>query len=104
MYVLPKVLKATMLQRGLTFKELSALSGVNLKTLYHWSSGQSPRGIVQVYRVAVALGLSIEQLAFGDAAPPPIKESYELVLYRVSSEDLREKLCTIKDPSPAPRS
>lgn len=92
-YRLPKVLVARMQEKKLSFKRLSQLSTVNIKTLYHWAGGQTPRNPVALYRVAMVLEIPMEVLLFGTAAhmkQTPDPQSYELVLYRISSEGIRQ--------------
>ncbi len=97
-YVLPKIMRATMQRRGLSFTALSRSSGVPVKTLYHWANGQHPRSLANVYALAKALELSIERLAFGDATKEFDQDIfYELVLYRVSADGFREKSQTVQN-------
>lgn len=94
-YVLPKVLKEALARKGWSFRELSLRSGVPVQTLYHWANGQLPRDLSQVRKVATALDLSIDELAFGGVLPKS-NFSYELVLYRVSEEQIREKIVSLQ--------
>lgn len=56
---LSKLLK----DRRLSVLKLSALAQVPHKTIYHWLTGQAP-GVVGLYKVCRALGVSLEDLAF----------------------------------------
>lgn len=48
--------------RKLTVAQLSRLSGVPAKTIYHWLAGQQPRKIEHLFRISDILNLSIEEL------------------------------------------
>lgn len=85
-----------MMKKGLSFKELSQESGVNIKTLYGWANGGKPRDLIQVYSVAKILDLTIEQLMFGFQYVQQ-NHSYELVLYKVSAEQIRERILTLPE-------
>lgn len=56
---LSKLLK----ERRLSVVKLSALAKVPHKTIYHWLTGQVP-GVIGLYKVSQALGVSLEDLAF----------------------------------------
>lgn len=95
-YVFPKFLRATMKKEGIGFKELCKKSGVKKSTLYGWTSGIRPRDILQVYKVAKILNLTIEELMFGTQITPQ-NHGYELVLYRITSEKIREKILSLPE-------
>lgn len=59
------VLKHLMNQKGLTFKELSKLSGVPISTLKTWSAGVEPKSFSAARKVARILGVTVEHLVFG---------------------------------------
>lgn len=95
-YVFPKILQVTMKKKGISFKELSKKSGVKKSTLYGWTSGIRPRDIIHVYKVAKILNLTIEELMFGTKNTPQ-NLSYELVLYRITSDKIREKMVSLTE-------
>lgn len=48
---------------GMTIQQLSERSGVNNRTIRHWEDGDRiPRDVYQLRKLAVALGVSIEDL------------------------------------------
>jgi transcriptional regulator with XRE-family HTH domain len=59
------VLKHLMSEKGLTFKELSRLSGVPISTLKTWSAGVEPKSFSSARKVARILSVSVEHLVFG---------------------------------------
>ncbi|MEN0060046.1 MAG: helix-turn-helix transcriptional regulator [Bdellovibrio sp.] len=85
-YKLHIQLKRLLVEKGLSMKALSRATGVPSKTLYHWTTGQRPRNIVQVFGVARALGVSIETLVFGERSLKGEKRSCELILLRIKGE------------------
>lgn len=58
-------LKVLMDQSRIDMKTLSVSSEVPLKTLYGWTAGSRPRSIEDVLKVAVVLGVPMEELLFG---------------------------------------
>ena len=94
--VFAKTLPVIMRKKNLSVKELSHISGVSNKSIYHWMAGQVP-SLVGISKIAQALGVPVEFLAFGIEVlsyknEPKISGSFELVLYRVTEESIREKL------------
>jgi transcriptional regulator with XRE-family HTH domain len=89
--VVMKTLPILLKQRRMRVTDLSRLSGVPTKTIYHWINGQTPN-LIGLYKVAQALGVSIEALAFQDEMIPNQNFKYELVLYRIDEMLVREKL------------
>jgi len=96
-YNFHRFLRSAMMRKEIGFSQLSQASGVNVKTLYSWANGTKPRDIIQVYSIAKVLGLTIEELMFGF---PFVRQgpSYELVLYRISTDQLRERILTLPEP------
>lgn len=95
-YSLPKNLKALLKTHDMTIAQLSRRSKVNAKTLYQWTYGQKPRDIDQVKRVVEVLGVTIDELAYGaNVKSGSADTKYELVLYRISSDQIREKLTAV---------
>lgn len=49
-------------EKNMSRSQLSALSGVPLRTLQDWETGKRiPRDVYQIWRVSKALGLSVEE-------------------------------------------
>lgn len=72
-YLLHRQLMKLLKLRGMTYKELSIKSDVPIKTLYRWSYGEPPsRTLGSIYRVAEALGVSIEELVFDAMKEAPV--------------------------------
>ncbi|HRO66791.1 MAG TPA: helix-turn-helix transcriptional regulator [Pseudobdellovibrionaceae bacterium] len=73
-----KRLKARLKECGYTVAELSRLSGVPVKTLYHWTTGQQPRKMDHLLKVCAVLKISVEEL-YGQPPPqvPHILHNYE---------------------------
>jgi transcriptional regulator with XRE-family HTH domain len=63
---LDKVLKSKLQKRGVKITQLSKATKVPLQTLHNWLSGQKPRDIDQVKRVADYFGVSINSLCFDE--------------------------------------
>ena len=61
-----KILKKKLQDEDLKVTELSRATKVPLQTLHNWLSGQKPRDIDQVKRVADHFGVSINNLCFGE--------------------------------------
>ncbi|WP_374073709.1 helix-turn-helix domain-containing protein [Bdellovibrio bacteriovorus] len=57
-----KSLRRILDDRKLTVAQISRLSGVPAKTIYHWLSGQQPHKIDHLFRLCDALNISIEEL------------------------------------------
>ncbi|KYG63563.1 hypothetical protein AZI87_14255 [Bdellovibrio bacteriovorus] len=76
--------------RKLTVAQLSRLSGVPAKTIYHWLAGQQPRKIEHLFRISDILNLSIEEL-YGrskkephvDLIPTQLTEQINAGIYEV---------------------
>lgn len=70
-------MKRLMEQAGISFKTLSNLADVPVKTLYGWTAGNRPRDIMDVMRVAETLNVTLEELLFGrktDGQSSPMKD------------------------------
>ena len=65
--VLKEKLKQLLKERDLTAAQLSRKSNVPKNTISDWLSGNSPRDISQVKRVAEALNVSLDFLCFGES-------------------------------------
>lgn len=59
---LTKSLRRILDDRKITVAQISRLSGVPAKTIYHWLSGQQPRKIEHLFRICDTLNISIEEL------------------------------------------
>lgn len=55
-------------ERGMTAAELSRKSGVSKQVLSAWLAGAQPKNLEQVKKVADALRVTIDHLAFGQGA------------------------------------
>ncbi len=96
-------------ERGLTASQLSRKTGVAKQVLSDWMSGVQPRKLEQLYLVAKTLGVSMDELCFGDpdksatndpaaqrvgtvvlpsagAGPEEIKGRFEVYLRRISDD------------------
>ena len=66
-----KNLRRLLAEKGLTVSQLSVLSEVPAKTIYHWTSGQKPRNIEQLLKVCKVLETTIEALFGFEISPRP---------------------------------
>lgn len=57
-----KRLRARLKECGYSVSELARLSGVPVKTLYHWTTGQQPRKMDHLLKVCAVLKISVEEL------------------------------------------
>ncbi|MBX3039993.1 MAG: helix-turn-helix transcriptional regulator [Bdellovibrionaceae bacterium] len=57
-----KRLRARIKECGYSVSELARLSGVPVKTLYHWTTGQQPRKMNHLLKVCAVLKISVEEL------------------------------------------
>lgn len=87
MLKLKEKLKELMVANDLSLKELSLRSGVPLQTLHNWISGQMPRNILQLKKVAVYFKITLDDLVFEEVKRVNINNvkgipdgEYELVL------------------------
>lgn len=62
---LDKNLKHILDSRGVSLSKLARATGVPVTTISNWLSGQSPKNIVQLKKVADHFKISIEELVFG---------------------------------------
>jgi len=60
-------LAAVLRARAMTAAELSRKTGVAKQVLSDWMAGVQPRKLEQLYLVAMTLGVSMEQLCFGES-------------------------------------
>lgn len=60
-------LAAVLRARSMTAAELSRKTGVAKQVLSDWMAGVQPRKLEQLYLVAMTLGVSMEQLCFGES-------------------------------------
>lgn len=63
-----QVLKHLMKAKKMTFKKLSAASGVPISTIKTWSAGVEPKSLSHARKVARALDVSVEYLVFGETS------------------------------------
>lgn len=66
-FILSKILQDLIKEHGLNISKLAELTGVNVQTIHNWSSGQKPKNIVQIKKVADFFDVSIEYLCFGES-------------------------------------
>ena len=64
---LGKVLKHLMVERDVKVSQLSRATKVPIQTLHNWLSGQHPRNMDQLKRLAEHFGVSVDYLLFGSA-------------------------------------
>jgi transcriptional regulator with XRE-family HTH domain len=57
---------------GLTASALARKAKVPKQSLSGWLAGSNPRNIVQIKRVADALGVSLDELVFGEGPKPKV--------------------------------
>lgn len=72
---LRKQLKLYLERNGMTASQLARKSGVPNTTIADWLSGRKPRNLDQVKKVADALGVSIDHLAYGEGTKEPERVS-----------------------------
>ncbi|MDA9189511.1 helix-turn-helix domain-containing protein [bacterium] len=71
-----KQLEQLLRLKGMNISQLAREVGVSSKTLHNWTTGQKPRDIDQVKRVADFFRVSIDELCFGLQANTS-KDSFE---------------------------
>lgn len=64
-FILASQLKKLSSEKGVPIKDLSLNSQVPLKTIYGWLAGSHPRNMIDVKNVALSLGVTMDELAFG---------------------------------------
>ena len=64
------VLKHLMKARKLTYKKLSAASGVPESTIKSWGANVEPKSLIPARKVARVLGVPVEYLIFGATDAP----------------------------------
>jgi transcriptional regulator with XRE-family HTH domain len=74
-------------KRGLSLAQLSRMSGVPTPTLHGWSIGKAAANLDQLKKVAVALEVSLHELAFG--GPDPYESPGEEILQELFRGDIR---------------
>lgn len=62
---LKRNLKLAMMAKNVRPSQLARSSGVCEQTICDWQSGIVPRGLVNLKKVANALGITVDQLVFG---------------------------------------
>lgn len=66
-------LKKLLHDKDMTAAQLSRATSIAPQTLNNWLSGQEPRGLIQLKKVADYFGLTIDELAFGPISKIPNK-------------------------------
>lgn len=63
---LRKELQRRMTAQGMSAAQLARRTGIAKQVLSDWLAGAMPRSITQVKAVAIVLGVTVDQLCFGD--------------------------------------
>lgn len=63
--MLQKILKALIRENDVTVAQLSRSTKLARQTIDNWLSGQEPRSLAQVKKVADYFGVSVDYLCFG---------------------------------------
>ncbi len=86
-------LAAVLRARAMTAAELSRKTGVAKQVLSDWMAGVQPRKLEQLYVVSKTLGVSMEQLCFGESDAdfvPNVKSSSASIGQAGDSSELHE--------------
>jgi transcriptional regulator with XRE-family HTH domain len=67
---LKSLLKKQLETKGITASQLSRMSGVPKQSISGWLSGSNPRDIRQLKKAADSLGVTVDQLCFGESLNP----------------------------------
>lgn len=92
---LAKRLRHLLAEKDLTISQLSRATKIPRQTLDNWASGQEPRSLNQVKKVADYFNISVDNLCFGKEQKTSITEFhdeinagvFEVVLRRVKKEE-----------------
>lgn len=82
---LRRQLKYYLVTKNISAAELARRSGINKQSISNWLGGIEPKSFTQVKRIADVLGLSIDELLFGDAtrtvplSAEPVDSSFDCV-------------------------
>lgn len=68
---LTKSLRRILNDKGITVAQLSRMSQVPAKTIYHWLAGQQPRKMEHVFKICDILNVSVEEL-YGRSRKTPL--------------------------------
>lgn len=74
---LEQILKDLLHERDMTVAQLSRTTGVALQTLDNWLSGQEPRSLRQVKKVASYFEVPVDYLCFGETSEKKTIEDYK---------------------------
>lgn len=68
--ILAQNLKQQLKDREMTVAQLSRLTKIPAQTINNWMAGLEPRNMSQVKSVAKFLGLTLDELAYGEVPTP----------------------------------
>ena len=86
------ILKQLLYEHDINISQLSRATDVPRQTIDNWLTGQEPRSIGQVKKVAKYFDMSIDEICFGEhSSKPPLEELrdeinagiFEVVLRRI---------------------
>lgn len=80
-------LRSLLKSHDITASHLSRKTNIRVQTLSNWMSGQTPRDIRQVKRVAQYFNMTIDELVFGEESPLGSSKS---ILRNVFDNDIFE--------------
>ena len=63
---LKKNIKKYLYYKDVKASDLSRLSGVSKQTISDWTAGLSPKGFINLKKLAITLNTTIDELLFGD--------------------------------------
>ncbi len=73
---LERILKDLLSEKDMTVAQLSRATGIARQTLDNWLSGQEPRSLRQVKKVASHFGVPVDYLCFGEREKPKSIENF----------------------------
>lgn len=80
-------LRLLLKENDLTAAQLARKSGISKQTLSNWLSGESPRKLEDVHKVAKFFSVSLEELLF--AEHPPVKNGGSNFLDIVNGQEMK---------------
>ena len=63
---LGQILSRILKERKITLRQISAATGVPTSTLGEWTNNRQPRNLINIKKVALFLGVSLNFLLFGE--------------------------------------
>lgn len=91
---LSKNLQIHLQKKSWTLAKLSKETGINKSTLHAWTVGRGTIKLDYLKKVAMALEISVHQLAYGE--PDPHESNTEEILKEIFSGDVRVTLHRIE--------